>query len=391
MSVVLNSNRILVNHNYFASCPRGLEDILIQELNQISASEIKKTDGGVSFSGSLETLYKANLSSRIATRILCRVKEGNYIKEDDIYNAALSVKWTDLFDISKTIKVSTTGIQCPLKSIDFMTLRIKDAVCDQFRNKINRRPDVAVRDPDVRIHLFLEKNTFQLYIDSSGIALYQRGFRKDSVEAPLRENLAAGIIYLSGWAPGESFLDPMCGSGTFLIEASMIAANQAPGLKRKFGFESWKNFDSDLLNKIKLGYEAQIIKGEPLRVFGSDKDIRAIRVAKKNLAAAGFEDSVELSCKDFNQIKAPKDAGVLVANPPYGIRIGEDDDLAEIYPLWASTLKNIFAGWRTYFLTSDLRMPKLMRLSPSKKTPLYNGALDCRLFEIKMVAGSNRK
>ena len=206
-----------MNYNYFASCPRGLEDILIQELNQISASEIKKTDGGVSFSGSLETLYKANLSSRIATRILCRVKEGNYIKEDDIYNAALSVKWTDLFDISKTIKVSTTGIQCPLKSIDFMTLRIKDAVCDQFRNKINRRPDVAVRDPDVRIHLFLEKNTFQLYIDSSGIALYQRGFRKDSVEAPLRENLAAGIIYLSGWAPGESFLDPMCGSGTFLI------------------------------------------------------------------------------------------------------------------------------------------------------------------------------
>ena len=171
----------------------------------------------------------------------------------------------------------------------------------------------------------------------------------------------------------------------------MIAANQAPGLKRKFGFESWKNFDSDLLNKIKLGYEAQIIKGEPLRVFGSDKDIRAIRVAKKNLAAAGFEDSVELSCNDFNQIKAPKDTGVLVANPPYGIRIGEEDDLAEIYPLWVSTLKNIFAGWRTYFLTSDLRMPKLMRLSPSKKTPLYNGALDCRLFEIKMVAGSNRK
>lgn len=391
MRVALNLNRILVNHNYFASCPRGLEEILIQELKQISASEIKKTDGGVSFSGSLETLYKANLSSRIATRILHRVKAGNYIKEDDIYTAALSVMWTNLFDISKTIKVSTTGIKCPLRSIDFMTLRIKDAVCDQFRSKINRRPDVAVRDPDVRIHLFLEKNTFQLYIDSSGAALYQRGFRKDSVEAPLRENLAAGIIYLSGWAPGETFLDPMCGSGTFLIEASMIASNQAPGLKRKFGFESWINFDSDLLKKIKLGFEDQIIKGEPLRVYGSDKDIRAIRVAKKNLAAAGFGDSVELSCKDFNQITAPKGQGVLVANPPYGIRIGEDDELAEIYPLWASSLKNNFAGWRTYFLTSDLRMPKLMRLSPSKKTPLYNGALDCRLFEIKMVAGSNRK
>ena len=390
MHVALNSNRISVENNYFASCPRGLEDILIQELAQINASEIQKTDGGVSFSGSLETLYRANLSSRIATRILCRVRVGSYIKEDDIYEAALSVPWTDLFDISKTIKVSTTGIKCPLKSIDFMTLRIKDAVCDQFRNKINRRPDVAVRDPDIRIHLFLEKNTFQLYIDSSGAPLYQRGFRTASVEAPLTENLAAGIISLSGWVPGEAFLDPMCGSGTFLIEAAMIATNQVPGLKRSFGFERLMNFDRDLFKKIKLGYQAQVKKSEFLGIYGSDIDLRAIRVAKKNLAAAGFEDKVQLSCKDFNKITAPLGEGVLVANPPYGVRIG-DEDLEAFYPLWASTLKNVFAGWRTYFLTSDLRMPKLMRLAPSKKTPLYNGALDCRLFEIKMVAGSNRK
>lgn len=377
--------------NYFASCPRGLESILTQELTEIKAEEILQTDGGVSFSGTLETLYRANISSRIATRILYRIKSGAYLKEDDIFEAALSIVWSDLFDVTKTIKVSTTGVQSPLKSIDFMTLRIKDAVCDQFRQKMNRRPDVAVRDPDIRIHLFLDKNTFQIYIDSSGEPLYQRGFRAASVEAPLRENLAAGIIRLSGWKPGEAFLDPMCGSGTFLIEAAMIATQQAPGLKRDFGFQHWKNFDQALYQQIKLGYQAQIKKSEFLRIYGSDKDLRAVRVAKKNLALAGFENAVQLVCKDFNQITAPLDEGVLVTNPPYGVRIGEDEELAGFYPLWATTLKNVFAGWRTYFLTSDLRMPKLMRLAPSKKTPLYNGALDCRLFEIKMVAGSNRK
>ena len=377
--------------NYFASCPRGLESILTQELTEIKAEEILQTDGGVSFSGTLETLYRANISSRIATRILYRIKSGTYLKEDDIFEAALSIVWSDLFDVTKTNKVSTTGVQSPLKSIDFMTLRIKDAVCDQFRQKMNRRPDVAVRDPDIRIHLFLDKNTFQIYIDSSGEPLYQRGFRAASVEAPLRENLAAGIIRLSGWKPGEAFLDPMCGSGTFLIEAAMIATQQAPGLKRDFGFQHWKNFDQALYQQIKLGYQAQIKKSEFLRIYGSDKDLRAVRVAKKNLALAGFENAVQLVCKDFNQITAPLDEGVLVTNPPYGVRIGEDEELAGFYPLWATTLKNVFAGWRTYFLTSDLRMPKLMRLAPSKKTPLYNGALDCRLFEIKMVAGSNRK
>ena len=377
--------------NYFASCPRGLESILTQELTEIKAEEILQTDGGVSFSGTLETLYRANISSRIATRILYRIKSGTYLKEDDIFEAALSIVWSDLFDVTKTIKVSTTGVQSPLKSIDFMTLRIKDAVCDQFRQKMNRRPDVAVRDPDIRIHLFLDKNTFQIYIDSSGEPLYQRGFRAASVEAPLRENLAAGIIHLSGWKPGEAFLDPMCGSGTFLIEAAMIATQQAPGLKRDFGFQHWKNFDQALYQQIKLGYQAQIKKSEFLKIYGSDKDLRAVRVAKKNLALAGFENAVQLVCKDFNQITAPLDEGVLVTNPPYGVRIGEDEELAGFYPLWATTLKNVFAGWRTYFLTSDLRMPKLMRLAPSKKTPLYNGALDCRLFEIKMVAGSNRK
>jgi putative N6-adenine-specific DNA methylase len=378
-----------LTHHYFASCPRGLEEVLQQELTDIHASDIKKVDGGMLFSGDNEVLYRANISSRIATRILCLVKQGTYENEDDIFNAALAVEWTSWFALEKTIKVSTTAIQCPLKSIDFMTLRIKDAVCDIFREKMGKRPDVAVRDPDIKIHLFLEKNNFSLYIDASGAPLYQRGFRTASVEAPIKENLAAGIIKLSGWTPGEPFLDPMCGSGTFLIEAALIASNQAPGLNRDFGFMAWKNFDKTLFTTIKTSYLDKVTKKDFLKIYGSDKDLRAIRVSKKNLTLAGFENSVQLVCKQFSEITPPYNEGVLVTNPPYGERIGEELDSA--YPEWASSLKKSFAGWRTYFLTNDFRMPKLMRLSPSKKTPLYNGALDCRLFEIKMVAGSNRK
>ena len=378
-----------MTHHYFASCPRGLEEVLQQELMEIHANDIKRVDGGMLFSGDKEVLYKANLSSRIATRILCLVKQGSYENEDDIFNAALSVEWATWFALEKTIKVSTTAIQCPLKSIDFMTLRIKDAVCDIFREKTGKRPDVEVRDPDIRIHLFLEKNHFSLYIDTSGTPLHQRGFRTASVEAPIKENLAAGIIKLSGWNPGEPFLDPMCGSGTFLIEAAMIASNQAPGLNRNFGFMAWKSFDNILFSTIKKTYMDQVTKKDFLKIYGSDKDLRAIRVSKKNLTLAGFENSVQLVCKQFSEITPPYSEGVLVTNPPYGERIGEELDSA--YPEWATSLKQSFAGWRTYFLTNDFRMPKLMRLSPSKKTPLYNGALDCRLFEIKMVAGSNRK
>lgn len=375
---------------YFASCPRGLEAILSDELTALGAVEIKIVDGGVKFESSTEVMYRANLTSRIATRILCRVANGDYKTEDDLYNAALNVKWANLFDVSHGIKVSTTGVKCPLKSLDFMTLRIKDAICDQFRSQVNARPNVEIRDPDIRIHLYLEANYFDLYIDTSGQPLYQRGFRKSSVEAPIRENLAAGILVLSGWKVGEPLLDPMCGSGTFLIEAAMIALNKAPGLKRSFGFEYWRNFDSILFKNIKSEYQSQIKSLVFSHIYGSDEDLRAIRVTKSNLEEAGLAVAVELSCKSFNDIVVPLKAGVLITNPPYGVRIGEDENLAKAYPLWASTMKKKLSGWRTYFLTSDLRMPKLMRLSPTKKTPLYNGALDCRLFEIKMVAGSNR-
>jgi putative N6-adenine-specific DNA methylase len=380
-----------LSYQFFATCPRGLEALLVDELTHNKADKILATDGGVSFEGDLETMYRVNLHSRIATRVLSRVDEGTYATEEDIYKATFKLQWPSWFKVSQTIRVKVTGVKCPLKSLDFVTLRIKDAVCDRFREEGDSRPSVRVRDPDVRIHAYLTQNQYQLYLDTSGAPLYQRGFRDVSVIAPLRENLAAGIIMLSGWKPGTPFLDPMCGSGTFLIEAAMMAVNQPPGLKRTFGFQQLKFFDETLWKKIETEAIAKMKPIEFLEIYGSDMDLRAVRVARHNLKVAGLEEVAKVIQSDFIKLEPPRSEGVLITNPPYGQRIGEDEDLKEVYPVWAKHMKESFGGWDTYFLTADLEMPKDMRLKPSKKTPLFNGALECRLFEIKMVAGSNRK
>ena len=380
-----------MNFQFFATCPRGLEALLADELLVQRALKIVVTDGGVSFEGNLDTMYRVNLHSRIATRIMSRVGQGSYATEEDIYKATFKLHWPSWFKVNQTIRVKVTGVKCPLKSLDFVTLRIKDAVCDRFREEGALRPSVSVRDPDVRIHAYLTHDQYQLYLDTSGAPLYQRGFRDVSVIAPLRENLAAGIIMLSGWIPGTPFLDPMCGSGTFLIEAAMMAVNQPPGMKRTFGFQKLTSFDEGLWKKIETEAMNKMKPIEFLDIYGSDMDLRAVRVARHNLKVAGLEEVAKVMQSDFIKLEPPASEGTLVTNPPYGQRIGEDEDLKEVYPVWAKHMKESFGGWNTYFLTADLEMPKDMRLKPSKKTPLYNGALECRLFEIKMVAGSNRK
>ena len=380
-----------MNFQFFATCPRGLEALLADELLVQRALKIVVTDGGVSFEGSLDTMYRVNLHSRIATRIMSRVGQGSYATEEDIYKATFKLHWPSWFKVNQTIRVKVTGVKCPLKSLDFVTLRIKDAVCDRFREEGALRPSVSVRDPDVRIHAYLTQDQYQLYLDTSGAPLYQRGFRDVSVIAPLRENLAAGIIKLSGWIPGTPFLDPMCGSGTFLIEAAMMAVNQPPGMKRTFGFQKLTNYDESLWKKIETEAMNKMKPIEFLDIYGSDMDLRAVRVARHNLKVAGLEEVAKVMQSDFIKLEPPASEGTLVTNPPYGQRIGEDEDLKEVYPVWAKHMKESFGGWDTYFLTADLEMPKDMRLKPTKKTPLFNGALECRLFEIKMVSGSNRK
>lgn len=378
-------------NNYFAICPRGLEELLLEELGGVGAEDLRSTAGGVFFSGDWAVCYRANLESRIATRILWHIVKGPYEKEEDIYRLAVRQLWPNHFAVSCTMRVVTTGIKCPLKSLDFVTLRVKDAVCDRFREDLGERPNIDTRNPDVGIHVFLTDRECTLYLDTSGQPLWQRGFRKASVEAPLKENLAAGILKMTGWQPGMPLVDPMCGSGTFLLEAVQVALDRAPGLDRTFAFERLKRFAALEWANIRAAAEARVKTVDHLDIRGWDIDERAVRATRRNLQEAGFGNLVAVDRGDVLDIEPPADHGILLANPPYGERIGEQDELAAFYPELGSALKRRWAGWNCFFFTADLRLPKLVGLKPSRKTPLFNGPLECRLFEIRMVAGSNRK
>ena len=373
---------------FFASCPRGLEELLLQELSPLGGKELKQTPGGVAFSGTWETCYRANLWSRIASRILWRVADFPYKNENDLYAAAKAVDWPEYFAVQKKIRVNVTAQKSPLKSLEFATLKVKDAVCDRFRDKLGSRPDVDRAAPDVRIHVFLEEAKGILYLDTSGEALFKRGWRMDIADAPLRENLAAGIILLSGWKFDQPLLDPMCGGGTLLSEAAAMARGRAPGAKRAFGFEKLQSFDSMLWKRIRE--EKTVAPVEP-RLYGSDTDPEALQAARRNLGAAGVERWVKLEQIDVLERSAPEPAGVMVANPPYGERIGSAEELERFYPQLGNSLKKQFAGWNCFFFTADQRMAKLIRLQPSRRTPLWNGAIECRLYEFRIVSGSNRK
>ena len=375
---------------FFASCPRGLEQLLAEDLAAAGARDLKQIFGGVHFVADWLACYRANLHSRIATRILWRVAHAPYGKEEDIYRLALDTPWPKWFLAEQTIRVDVTAVKSPLKSVDFVTLRIKDAVCDRFRRDGGTRPSVDTRQPDVRVHGFINGDHCTLYLDTSGAPLYQRGFRQKTVDAPLKENLAAGILRLSGWQPGVALLDPMCGSGTFLIEAAQMALRVAPGARRDFAFQRLRHFDpaawKRLLDAARAGEAAAAEAG----ISGSDISPIAVRATLANLDRAGLLPAVKLSAGDLLDIGAPAERGILVSNPPYGERVSDHDELAEFYPLLGSALKRRFAGWSCYLISADTRLPKLVRLTPSRKTPLFNGALECRLYEFRMVAGSNR-
>lgn len=376
--------------HFFSPCPRGLEKILAGELVMLGAAEVRSTDGGVHFSGEWLLSYRVNLHSRIASRVLWRVASTQYHSEQDIYDTAFALPWGDWFDVSRTIRVNMAAIKCPLKSLDFVTLRIKDAVCDKFRKLCGERPSVDTHAPDIRIHAFLEYNHMMLYVDTSGDALFKRGVRQYTNIAPLRENLAAGILLLAGWQPGMPLLDPMCGSGTFLIEAAQMSLNIAPGIGRNFAFEKLKNFDADAWQNIRAEAQSAQLPVTELPIFGSDLYGDELKAAHLNLENAGIRETVDLKQANVLEISAPADHGVLVANLPYGERMGELAELEILYPQLGDLLKKKFGGWNAYLFTADLRMPKFMRLSVSRRTPLFNGAIECRLFEYKMVAGSNR-
>jgi len=377
-----------MNEHFFAPCPRGLEGVLAAELSALGGASVTPTDGGVAFTGQLDLVYRANLESRIASRILWRVAAGSYRDEADIYALVHAVDWKRLFLPTRTLRVDVAATRSPLQSLEFATLRVKDAVCDRLRADLDVRPSIDKRAPDVRVHAYLTDRDATIYVDTSGEPLFKRGYRRDADEAPLRENLAAGLLALAAWTPGVPLLDPMCGSGTIVAEAALIAADRAPGLHRTFGFQKLLWFDGPAWQRIKQAARDRIRAAPPVpAIFASDLAPGAVGKTQSNLNGAQIGDFVAVEVADLLSRAAPAGTGILLANPPYGVRLADQEKMAAFYPLLGDALKQHFAGWTAFFFTGDLRLPKLIHLKVAKKTPLFNGAIECRLFEFPLVAG----
>ncbi|HEX2604603.1 MAG TPA: class I SAM-dependent RNA methyltransferase [Oxalicibacterium sp.] len=391
-------------HSYFCPCPRGLEAALAEELSEIvspgkTLQVHKQVPGGVHCSGTLQDAYRINLHSRIASRVLLRMAHGGYANENDIYDLTLAQPWEEWFDVDHTIRVDITAIKSPLKSLEFTTLKIKDAVCDRFRDLYGKRPSVDTRTPDMRIVGFLDAHNYTVYLDTSGEALFKRGWRTETGDAPLRENLAAGMLRVAGWKPGMTLFDPMCGSGTILAEAAQMLAGIPPGYRREFAFQKFNAFDTDEWEAVKAGVRLNPLPTTPT-IFGSDISGDMVTMSRHNLAQAGIRFDVPLKQIEAQEVKPPSETpGILLTNPPYGERIGvrgdrnitEDDMAKAFFSAFGTTLKQRFAGWHVFLFTADLEVPKLLRLKESRKTPFFNGALECRLFRFDMVAGFNRR
>jgi putative N6-adenine-specific DNA methylase len=391
-------------YSYFCPCPRGLEAALAEELGEIAQQSAtlkvhNQVPGGVHCSGLLSDAYRINLHSRIASRVLLRIAQSSYVNENDIYDLTLTQTWEDWFSVDRTIRIDVTAIKSPLRSLEFTTLKIKDAICDRFREQFSRRPSVNTKTPDMRIVGFLDARNFTLYLDTSGEALFKRGWRLETGDAPLRENLAAGLLRTAGWKPGTVLFDPMCGSGTILIEAAQMLAGIPPGARRSFAFEKFHDFNTAEWLSIKGSFKPNPLPAAPT-IFGSDISGDMIVMARNNLNKAGILFEVPLKQIEAQEVKPPTDApGILLTNPPYGERIGvrgdstlQTDELAKsFFSAFGTTLKQRFAGWSVFLFTADLGVPKLLRLKESRKTPFFNGALECRLFRFDMVAGFNRR
>ncbi|MFL6719087.1 MAG: class I SAM-dependent RNA methyltransferase [Burkholderiaceae bacterium] len=394
-----------MNHSYFCPCPRGMEAALAEELNEIAqgySPTLKvhtQVPGGVHCSGTMSDAMRVNLHSRIASRVLMRVAHASYLNENDVYDLALAQPWEDWFEVHHTIRIDVTAIKSPLKSLEFTTLKIKDAVCDRFRDLCGKRPSVNTRTPDMRVFAFIDARTVTLYLDTSGEALFKRGWRLDTGDAPLRENLAAGLLRVSGWKPGEVLFDPMCGSGTILAEAAQMLAGIPPGARRSFAFEKFTPFSADEWREVKGSVKPRPLPAEPT-IFGSDISGDMVAMARANLQRAGIPFEVPLKQIEAQEVKPPSDVpGHIVTNPPYGERIGvrgdstmpEDDMAIAFFSAFGTTLKQRFAGWKVFLFTADLGLPRLLRLKEARKTPFFNGAIECRLFRFDMVAGFNRR
>ncbi len=384
------------NH-FFATCAKGVEDLLQKELEQLAIPQTKIHTGGISFSGKVEDAYKACLWSRVASRILLQLKEFTISSDDDLYSEVISIDWSDHFSENNTLAIDCFSSHSIVTNSHYATLRVKDAIVDQFMQNTEHRPSISKENPDIRINVYLSDKQCLVYLDLSGEALHKRGYRQMAGSAPLRETLAASMLYRAKWntfyEKGLPFYDPMCGSGTLLIEAAMMAANIAPGLLRNsFGFSHWKQFNPQQWQTIRDDAEEKKQNGmQSLPVIcGSDNSEKLIGIARKNINAAGFESVIKVSVKDATSNLTPcvDDAdnkqGLIVTNPPYGKRIGQIQLLRTLYYRFGIQLKTNFNGWTAVIITSEPELARSLGLRAFRKNTLFNGALKSVLYQYRI-------
>lgn len=367
----------------FAPCPQGLEEVLEQELKALQFDEVERLRAGCRFQTDWQGILRANLYSRIATRILVQIAHAEVRNPDDIYTLALDTEWEKWFGPRDRLRVDTSAVRSPMQSLQYCNLRVKDAICDRLRQREGARPDVDTVRPDAKVHLFLDERTATLYLDSSGESLFKRGWRHDKGQAPLRENLAAGLLALSGWQPGQPLIDPFCGSGTILIEAAWIALNAPAGLNRPFHFERLRNHNPRIWRSLKEKARSEIRPTLETELIGSDIDPQAIVQAQDNMQRARLAPgNIRFENQSAQSLLPPAAVGSIVTNPPYGERLSGAE--SEFWYQWSTHLKTHYDGWSVNIISSDLELPQHLQLRPDRRFPVYNGALDCRLFQFEI-------
>jgi len=368
----------------------GMEELLAGELRQLGASEIEVGTRNVSFEGDLGFMYKANLCCRTAIKILKPISSFNVFKEEDLYKKVYDIKWEDYMDVDGTLAINATVFSDYFTHSQYIALKTKDAIVDRFRHKEGRRPDVDLDHPTLRVNVHIDRNICTISLDSSGESLHKRGYKVANTIAPINEVLAAGMIMLSGWNGQCDFMDPMCGSGTILTEAAMIACRIPPNLNREeFGFETWPDFDVDLYELIETA-ALKKVRDFHFKLYGFDTDKEALQAARANIKSANLDEFITLEQQDFFESKKESDRPMfLVFNPPYDERISVND-IEKFYGDIGTTLKHNYPGTQAWMITANMDALKNVGLRPSRKIRLFNGKLESSFVRYEMYAGSKK-
>ena len=368
---------------------QGLEEILAEELTTLGANDIQIGRRMVSFTGDKRMMYKANFCLRTAIRILKPIKNFTAKDADEVYNQIQAIPWEEYLDVNKTFAIDAVVFSEEFRHSKFVSYKVKDAIVDYFRKKTGKRPSVRINNPDVLLNIHIAQTTCTLSLDSSGESLHRRGYRQEQVDAPLNEVLAAGMLLMTGWRGECDLIDPMCGSGTIPIEAALIARNIAPGVFRKgFAFEKWVDFDSEMFDEI---YNDDSQEREfTHKIYGYDNNPKANEIATHNIKAAGVSKDVTLKLQPFQQFEQPQEKSIIVMNPPYGERISTND-LLGLYQMIGERLKHAFVGNEAWVLSYREECFDQIGLKPSKKVPLFNGALECEFRKYEIFDGKYKE